>query len=60
MTLNEMKDLLTYVWYLFLICVLMVLIVGIIYNTYKQIKNEQETKKMVDELLEEILKEEKK
>lgn len=55
MTLNEMRDFLTYVWYLFLACLLIYFILGITYNFFKQIREERENKKMVNEFIESIL-----
>lgn len=60
MTVYQMKEFLTYVWYFFLICLLIYLIIGIGYSLIKQIKRENDNKKLVNELIEEILKDEKK
>lgn len=55
MTLSEMKDLLTYVWYLFLICLLIYMIIGIGYNFIKQARKEQNTQDMIDKITKEIV-----
>jgi hypothetical protein len=55
MTVSEMKEFLTYVWYLFLSCLLIYCILGITYNFFKQIREEHENKKMVNEFIESIL-----
>lgn len=60
MTLSEMKDLLTYVWYLFLICLIIYLIVGIAYALIKQVKRDIKTEQEVKKLMEDFIKDRKK
>lgn len=60
MTLNEMKYLLTYVWYLFLTCLLIYLIIGIAYALIKQAKRDIKTEQEVKKLMEEFIKDRKK
>ena len=60
MTVNEMKEFLTFIWYLFLACLLIYLIFGIAYSMIKQVKREKDNKKFVEELIQQLLKDDKK
>lgn len=60
MTLNEMKDFLTYVWYLFLACLLIYMIIAIGYSLIKQVKKERNSQELIDKFIEETLKNNKK
>lgn len=58
MTLNDMRDLLTYVWYFFLICLMLYMIISIGYNLIKQIQREKDTDMLIDTLIKNVLQQE--